>query len=125
MQSLDPRVARTVKDPEKQIEPLTEMDQWETYEVFHQKKRGDQHQHVGIVHAPDKEMALLFAKEQYGRRGITANIWVVPSSAVYASAYEDMDMFSTTPEKMYREAGGYKVMDKINKYKKEQQEKTT
>lgn len=40
---------------------------------------------------------------------------------VHSTGYEDDDMFSTTPEKIYREAGGYKVMEKINKYKKEQQ----
>jgi hypothetical protein len=28
-------------------------------------------------------------------------------------------MFETTPEKTYREAGGFKVRDKINKFKKE------
>jgi hypothetical protein len=28
-------------------------------------------------------------------------------------------MFETTPGKMYREAGGYKLRDKINEYKKE------
>lgn len=95
------------------------MDNWETYEVFHQKKRGDQHMHVGIVHAPNEEMALIFGKDQFGRRGVTANIWVVKSSNVFATEYEDQDIFETTPEKQYREAGGYKVMDKINKYKKE------
>ncbi|MFN4972881.1 MAG: phenylacetic acid degradation b, partial [Bacteroidota bacterium] len=103
-----------------EIKPLNELDQWETYEVFHQKKRGDQHMHVGIVHAPNAEMALLFGKEQYGRRGITANIWVVKTANVFASEYEDQDIFETVPEKQYREAGGYKVMEKINKYKKEQ-----
>jgi ring-1,2-phenylacetyl-CoA epoxidase subunit PaaB len=39
---------------------------------------------------------------------------------VFASEYEDQDIFETVPEKQYREAGGYKVMEKINKYKKEQ-----
>ena len=76
--------------------------------------------HVGIVHAPNPEMALLFGKEQYGRRGITANIWVVKTAHVFASEYDDQDIFETVPEKQYREAGGYKVMEKINKYKKEQ-----
>lgn len=115
--SLDPRMNR-IDLIEDQVE-LPQMDNWETYEVFHQKKRGDHHIHVGIVHAPNSEMALVMAKEAFGRRGITANLWVVKTVHVHASSYEDMDMFDTTPEKMYREAGGYKVMDKINKYKKE------
>jgi ring-1,2-phenylacetyl-CoA epoxidase subunit PaaB len=119
IKSLDPRVTRDQIELNNQIAPLQELDQWETYEVFHQKKRGDQHMHVGIVHAPNPEMALLFGKEQYGRRGITANIWVVKTANVFASEYEDQDIFETVPEKQYREAGGYKVMEKINKYKKE------
>ncbi len=120
LKSLDPRVTREQIELNNTIEPLKEMDNWETYEVFHQKKRGDQHLHVGIVHAPNPEMAMLFGKEQYGRRGITANIWVVKTANVFATEYEDQDIFETVPEKQYREAGGYKVMEKINKYKKEQ-----
>lgn len=123
IKSLDPRVTRDQIELNNQIAPLQELDQWETYEVFHQKKRGDQHMHVGIVHAPNPEMALLFGKEQYGRRGITANIWVVKTANVFASEYEDQDIFETVPEKQYREAGGYKVMEKINKYKKAQADK--
>jgi ring-1,2-phenylacetyl-CoA epoxidase subunit PaaB len=119
IQSLDPRIAREKINEENNIAPLTEMDNWETYEVFHQKKRGDQHIHVGIVHAPNPEMAFLFGKEQYGRRGISVNMWVVKTSNVFASDYDDSDIFDTVPEKQYREAGGYKVMSKINKYKKD------
>jgi ring-1,2-phenylacetyl-CoA epoxidase subunit PaaB len=118
IKSLDPRITRAGIEPDKQIEPLKELDNWETYEVFHQKKRGDQHMHVGIVHAPNSEMAMLFAKEQFGRRGISVNIWVVKTRDVFVTEYEDQDIFETTPEKIYREAGGYKVMEKINKYKK-------
>jgi ring-1,2-phenylacetyl-CoA epoxidase subunit PaaB len=119
IQSLDPRIAREKINEENNIAPLSEMDNWETYEVFHQKKRGDQHVHVGIVHAPNPEMAFLFGKEQYGRRGISVNMWVVKTSYVFASNYDDSDIFDTVPEKQYREAGGYKVMSKINKYKKD------
>lgn len=118
IKSLDPRVNRAAIELENPIEPLKEMDQWETFEVFHQKKRGDQHMHVGIVHAPNADMALLFAKEQYGRRGLSVNIWVVKTRDVFTTDYDDSDIFETVPEKQYREAGGYKVMDKINKYKK-------
>ena len=116
--SLDPRVNRDAIDADNTIEPLKELDQWETYEVFHQKRRGDQHMHVGIVHAPNAEMALIFGKEQFGRRGLSVNIWVVKTSHVFTTEYDDSDIFETVPEKQYREAGGYKVMDKINKYKK-------
>lgn len=120
MKSFDPRVNRMhlSESDEKKIE-LKSLDVWETYEVFHQKKRGDQHVHAGIVHAPSPELALMFAKEHFGRRRQTSNIWVVKSSEILASDYEDADIFETTPEKTYREASDYYCMDKIRKYQKE------
>lgn len=120
MKSYDPRINRAkLPEAEDKSEPLTKMDEWETYEVFHQKKRGEQHVHVGVVHAPNSEIALIFAKEQYGRRRVTANLWVVQSSSIHATGYEDQDIFSTVPEKTYREASDYYVMDRIRKYQKE------
>jgi ring-1,2-phenylacetyl-CoA epoxidase subunit PaaB len=115
--SLDPRIERAQLDLDEQISPLEEMDQFQTYEVFHQTKRGQQHVHVGIVHAPSPEMALIYAKEQFSRRGQTSNLWVVPSQYVLATEYYDEDIFETTPEKMYRDASVYKVMGRIKAYK--------
>ena len=115
MKSLDPRVNRI--DIPGNIEPVKEHEYWQTYEVFHQEKRGKQHEHVGSVHAPNKEMALLFAKEQFARRKRCVNIWVVKTADIFATQLEDEDMFYTTPEKVHREAAGYKVSDKISKYK--------
>lgn len=117
---IDPRIKRLDLEHSLPFNHLNEMEVWGTFEVFHQKKRGEQHIHTGVVHAPDPEMALVFAKEQYGRRLKCANIWVVKTSDIYSLGYENEDMFDTTPEKMYREAGGYKLRDKINQFKKEQ-----
>ncbi|MBW7846381.1 MAG: phenylacetic acid degradation protein [Bacteroidia bacterium] len=120
IKSLDPRITREQIEVNNTIEPLAEMDNWETYEVFHQKKRGDQHVHVGIVHAPNAEMALVFAKEVFGRRGVTANLWVVKTANVFTTDYDDADMFENNDSKDFRNAGGFKVMEKINKFKKSQ-----
>jgi len=120
MKSHDPRVTRAnLKFEVKLDNALNELEEWETYEVFHQKKRGEQHMHVGIVHAPTPEIALVFAKEQYGRRRLTANLWVVKSKDIHATKYEDADIFATTPEKTYREASDYYIMDRIRKYQQE------
>jgi ring-1,2-phenylacetyl-CoA epoxidase subunit PaaB len=119
MQSYDPRVNRIELSQSQGSETVHKEEEWETYEVFHQKKRGEQHLHVGIVHAPNPEIALLFAKEQFGRRRITANIWVVNTRDVNASEYEDQDIWDTVPEKTYREASDYYVMDRIRKFQKE------
>ena len=119
--SLDPRITRA-KINYDGISPLEEMDQFQTYEVFHQKKRGQQHVHVGIVHAPNPDMALLYAKEQYARREITSNLWVVPSNCVFATEYNDDDIFERNQEKIYRDPSTYKVMDRIKAFKERQQE---
>jgi ring-1,2-phenylacetyl-CoA epoxidase subunit PaaB len=83
--------------------------QWPVFEVFHQQARGEPHVHVGSVHAPDAEMALLLAKEQYSRRQACVNLWVVPTTAITATAYEDADMFLHELDKSYRESWGYKT----------------
>ena len=119
MHSYDPRISRLQLPESEEREVIHKEEEWETYEVFHQKKRGEQHLHVGIVHAPNPEIALLFAKEQFGRRRVTANIWVVRSRDVIASEYEDQDIWETVPEKTYREASDYYVMDRIRKFQQE------
>lgn len=124
IKSLDPRVSRLgieegAENPQAMLNPH---EHWPTYEVFHQKKRGTQHIHVGIVHAPSDELALVFAKEQYGRRGETTNIWVVKTEYMMVSDYADSDVFETTPEKIHREASGYSVKAKIDNWIAKQKE---
>ena len=59
MKSYDPRINRLkLPENEEKKETLEGHEHWETYEVFHQKKRGEQHVHVGIVHAPSPEAAI-------------------------------------------------------------------
>jgi ring-1,2-phenylacetyl-CoA epoxidase subunit PaaB len=45
------------------------------------------------------------------------NLWVVRSADILAFDLEDEDMFANNPDKTYRDASGFKVMDKINKFK--------
>jgi ring-1,2-phenylacetyl-CoA epoxidase subunit PaaB len=120
IKSLDPRVTRAEipENDEKNWAPLGELDQHETYEVFHQEIRGGQPVHVGSLHAPNPEMALLFAKEQYARRAKCVSIWVVRTADIYTIGVDDADIFETTPEKDYREAKGYRVGGKITAFKR-------
>jgi len=117
--SLDPRIARLdIQRNEEATAPISAHEYWETYEVFVQSRRGKQHIHTGTVHAPDAGMALIFAKEQFGRRQHCVNMWVVATTDIFAFRYDDSDMFDTVPEKLHREPGGYKVRDKIEAYRK-------
>jgi ring-1,2-phenylacetyl-CoA epoxidase subunit PaaB len=86
--------------------------QWQVFEVFHQTARGEPHVHVGSVHAPDPESALILAKEQFSRRQACVNLWVVPAGAISATEYEDADMFQHGVDKSYREAFGYETTKK-------------
>ncbi len=117
--SLDPRIRRADLEHSPASSGLNPNEHWDTFAIFHQDKRGTAHEFVGIVHAPDPEMALVFAKEQYGRRKKTVNIWAVRSTDIYTFQHKDEDMFSTVPEKTYREASGYPVRKRINKYLEE------
>src|SRR5689334_2576281 len=102
--TLDPRIARAEIPSEEVNTDIPLQEGWITWEVFSQKRRGAQHSHLGILHAPNAEMAMVFAKEQFARRGQTVNLWVVKSSEIVATDYEDADIFETTPEKLHREA---------------------
>ncbi len=121
-ESLDPRIRRADLEASPASSGLKQNEHWETYAIFHQDKRGAAHEFVGIVHAPDPELALVFAKEQFGRRKKTVNLWAVRSSDIYTFQHEDDDMFSTVPDKNYREASGYPVRKRINKYLFDQKE---
>jgi len=125
--SLDPRVTRLGIDPEHSGEPAPKesLDQLQTYEVFHQQKSGAHHVHVGVVHAPSKELALILAKEQYARRGTTLNLWVVNTADVLTMRSEDADIFETTPEKKYRDVAAYMVRNKVEAFKKAQKEEAS
>jgi ring-1,2-phenylacetyl-CoA epoxidase subunit PaaB len=81
--------------------------EWPVWEVFQQDKRGEHHKHVGSVHAPDAELALVLAKESFTRRGNCVNLWVVAAADIYATAYEDADVFVHTTDKRYREPSGF------------------
>jgi ring-1,2-phenylacetyl-CoA epoxidase subunit PaaB len=83
--------------------------QWRIFEVFHQQARGEPHVHVGSIHAPDAEMALLLAKEQYARRQACVSLWVVPAEAIEATKCEDSALFERFTDRSYRESWGYKT----------------
>lgn len=81
--------------------------EWAVWEVFQQAKRGEHHAHVGTLHAPDPEVALMLAKENYARRGECVNLWVVRADRIHATDYSEADVFAHTTDKNYREPAGY------------------
>jgi len=89
---------------------MTENSNWTTWEVFTQPKNGEPHEHAGSVKAPDKEMALLNARDVYSRRNEALSIWVVPSESITSSTPEDVgSFFDPANDKMYRSSNFYKT----------------
>ncbi|QCR22922.1 phenylacetic acid degradation b [Pontibacter sp. SGAir0037] len=87
--SLDPRVTR-LHLPDNDftpMEPKQELDQFETYEVFYQKRENSPYTYVGPVHAPTADIAFLFAKEQYSRRASCAGMWVTRTTSIQVTPY--------------------------------------
>jgi len=80
------------------------------WEVFRQEKPGEYHTHCGNVHAPDAEMAKLFAEVQHGRRKPTNSLWVVPQREV-AEVDAEEATFGGSTDKSYRWAMTYNRVD--------------
>jgi ring-1,2-phenylacetyl-CoA epoxidase subunit PaaB len=80
------------------------------FEVFRQETPGDYHRHVGNVHAPDRDMAKLFAQVQHGRRMQTNSLWVVPREEV-SEVDDDDATFGGRTDKAYRWAMTYSRVD--------------
>jgi phenylacetate-CoA oxygenase PaaH subunit len=52
------------------------------YEVFRQERKGQPFQHAGSIEAADDHFADVYAREQYGRRGESIALWVVPRGSI-------------------------------------------
>jgi ring-1,2-phenylacetyl-CoA epoxidase subunit PaaB len=88
--------------------------QWETWEVFHQTKRGDPHEHVGAVHAPDGGMALQMARDQFARRLKCSSLWVVRTRDIAMTDYQDDAFFAQTTDKSYRDPKAFDAPEKLH-----------
>ena len=65
-----------------------------TYEVFLKPEGRDGYSHAGSLDAPDDELAVMYARETYIRRGEGAHAWVVRRSAVLV--IDPQDLLTTT-----------------------------
>ncbi len=97
---LDPRFKRLDVFKAGHNAPTQALDQLATYEVFVLLREGGKFQHEGIVHAPDNEMAFLFAKEQFSRRMTCAGIWTIETPNIIVSDYSEnkISIYDTVEE---------------------------
>ena len=78
------------------------------YEVFRQERKGQPFQHAGSIEAPDDAFAEWYAREQYGRRGESVALWIVPRSAIAG-----IDDFIDELERNYHRVDGYSLKEKL------------
>jgi phenylacetate-CoA oxygenase PaaH subunit len=78
------------------------------WEVFRQERRGQAFAHAGSVEAPNLAFADDYAREQFGRRGESVALWVVPRGAVHA-----IEDFVDELHKNYHRVDGYPLKEKL------------
>ena len=78
------------------------------FEVFRQEKKGQAFQHAGSVEAPDAAFADAWAREQYGRRGESVALWLVPRSAVH-----EVSDWADEVDLKYRRVDGYSIKTRL------------
>ena len=78
------------------------------YEVFRRDRNGQPFEHAGSVEAPNMEFAEAWAREQYGRRGESIALWLVPRDAIH-SVTEWSDEFDLK----YRRVDGYSIKARL------------
>jgi phenylacetate-CoA oxygenase PaaH subunit len=78
------------------------------YEVFRRERKGQPFEHAGSVVAPDDAFAQAYAHEQYGRRGESVALWVVPREAI-----REVEDFVDELGKNYHRVDGYSLKTKL------------
>jgi ring-1,2-phenylacetyl-CoA epoxidase subunit PaaB len=78
------------------------------YEVFRLERKGQPFQHAGSVEAPDRAFAEWYAREQYGRRGESVALWVVPREEIV-----EIDEFVDELQRNYHRVDGYPLKEKL------------
>jgi len=78
------------------------------FEVFRQERRGQAFEHAGSVEAPDADFAETWAREQYGRRGESVALWLVPRDAI-----RDVEDWADEFDLKYRRVDGYSIKARL------------
>ena len=78
------------------------------YEVFRQERKGQAYQHAGSVEAANHDFADAYAREQFGRRGESTSLWVVPREAII-----EIDEFVDELNRNYHRVDGYSLKEKL------------
>ena len=78
------------------------------FEVFRQERRGQPFEHAGSLTAPDAAFAEAWAREQYGRRGESVALWLVPRAAIHP-----VEGWADEFDLKYRRVDGYSIKARL------------
>jgi len=78
------------------------------WEVFRSERKGQPFEHAGSLDAPDAGFAETWAREQYGRRGESVALWLVPRDAI-----RDVEDWADEFDLKYRRVDGYSIKARL------------
>jgi phenylacetate-CoA oxygenase PaaH subunit len=78
------------------------------WEIFRQERKGQAFENAGSVDAPDADFAEAWAREQYGRRGESVALWLVPRNEIRV-----VDHWADEFELKYRRVDGYSIKARL------------
>jgi ring-1,2-phenylacetyl-CoA epoxidase subunit PaaB len=78
------------------------------WEVFRQERRGQPFEHAGSIAAPDADFAEAWSREQYGRRGESVALWLVPRDQIHT-----VEHWADEFELKYRRVDGYSIKSRL------------
>ena len=84
----------------------------QVFEVFRREREGAPMVHAGTVTAASADLALIYAREVYGRRGESDMLWIAPREAFLV--FDDSDILHPALGRSYRLVEGYRMRDKLH-----------
>jgi ring-1,2-phenylacetyl-CoA epoxidase subunit PaaB len=84
-----------------------------SYEIYHLAKRGKQHVHAGTVEATGPIDAMRQAAMKLKGDKLIYNVWAVRTQDIRFTGSDEQDLWTTLPEKKFRDATEYKGGDKL------------
>ena len=80
-----------------------------TYEVFLKPDGRDEFRHAGSIEAPNDEVALVMARENYARRAEGSRLWLVDRARIVVG---DEDFVTPNADKPHRHNDGARVAER-------------
>lgn len=80
-----------------------------TYEVFLKPDGRDEFRHAGSIEAPNDDVALVMARENYARRAEGSRLWLVDRARIVVG---DEDFVAPNADKPHRHNDGARVAER-------------